>query len=54
MNGETMLVTGGLLGHRRAESTVRYAHLNDAFLLKAAEKVARQIQGWMAAPHTHA
>ncbi|MGQ0621393.1 MAG: tyrosine-type recombinase/integrase [Panacagrimonas sp.] len=54
MNGETMLVTGALLGHRKAESTVRYAHLNDAFLLKAAEKVARQIQGWMAAPHTRA
>lgn len=48
MAGESLLITGALLGHRRAESTMRYSHLNDSFLLKAADKVGKQIHAWMA------
>ncbi|MEM7043390.1 MAG: site-specific integrase [Pseudomonadota bacterium] len=43
MNGETLYMTGKLLGHRHAGSTHRYAHLSDDFLLEAAERVAAAI-----------
>jgi len=39
MNGETLHMTGKLLGHRHAGSTQRYAHLSDDYLLEAAERV---------------
>lgn len=47
MAGESLLITGALLGHRRAESTMRYSHLNDSFLLRAADKVGSRIHTWM-------
>ena len=40
MNGQSLLVAGRLLGHRRATSTNRYARLNDVTLSEAAERVA--------------
>ena len=43
MNGESLRVTGRLLGHRRASTTNRYVHLDDATLSQAAERVARAI-----------
>ena len=43
MNGESLHVTGRLLGHRRASTTNRYVHLDDATLSQAAERVARAI-----------
>ena len=40
MNGESLHVAGRLLGHRRATTTNRYVHLDDATLSQAAERVA--------------
>ena len=45
MNGESLHVAGRLLGHRRASTTNRYVHLDDATLSQAAERVAVTIQG---------
>ena len=39
MNGESLHVAGRLLGHRRASTTNRYVHLDDATLWQAAERV---------------
>ena len=44
MNGESLHMTGRLLGHRRAATTNRYAHLDDATLSEAAERVAKAIK----------
>ncbi len=44
MNGESLHVAGRLLGHRRASTTNRYVHLDDATLSQAAERVALAIQ----------
>ncbi len=43
MQGESLIVTGKLLGHRHTATTERYAHLTDHFLLEAAERVAGNI-----------
>ena len=43
MNGESLHMTGRLLGHRRAATTNRYAHLDDTTLNGAAERVANAI-----------
>ena len=43
MNGESLHVAGHLLGHRRASTTNRYVHLDDATLSQAAERVAAAI-----------
>ena len=43
MNGESLHVAGRLLGHRRASTTNRYVHLDDATLGEAAERVARAV-----------
>lgn len=43
MRGETLQMAGKLLGHRRLQSTERYAHLDDGFLLAAAERVSARI-----------
>ena len=43
MNGESLHMAGRLLGHRRAATTNRYAHLDDATLSEAAERVALAI-----------
>lgn len=40
MNGESLHMAGRLLGHRRAATTNRYAHLHDATLIEAAERIA--------------
>ena len=45
MNGESLHVTGRLLGHRRATTTNRYVHLDDATLSQAADRLAVAIQG---------
>lgn len=39
MSGETLAMTGQLLGHRSPISTERYAHYDGAFLSSAAERV---------------
>ena len=39
MAGENLLLAGRLLGHRRHRTTASYAHLDDAHLIEAAEKV---------------
>ena len=43
MNGESLHMAGRLLGHRRAATTNRYAHLDDNALSEAAERVATAI-----------
>ena len=43
MNGESLHMAGRLLGHRRAATTNRYAHLDDVTLSEAAERVAHAI-----------
>ncbi len=43
MQGESLMITGKLLGHRHTGTTERYAHLTDHFLLEAAERVADRI-----------
>jgi len=45
MNGESLHVAGRLLGHRRASTTNRYVHLDDATLGEAAERVERKLRG---------
>lgn len=49
MKGESLHVTGRLLGHRRA-TTNRYAHLDDATLSQAAERVTMAIEGRLRYP----
>jgi len=44
-NGESLHIAGRLLGHRRATTTNRYVHLDDATLSQAAERVAVAIHG---------
>ncbi len=44
MNGESLHVAGRLLGHRRASTTNRYVHLDDATLSQAAERVAAAVE----------
>ena len=44
MNGESLYTTGRLLGHRSPTTTNRYAHLDDATLGEAAERVAAAVQ----------
>ena len=44
MNGKSLHVAGRLLGHRRATTTNRYVHLDDATLRQAAEWVAMTIR----------
>ena len=39
MSGENLPLVGKLLGHRRHRTTAGYAHLADAHLVEAAEKV---------------
>ena len=44
MNGESLHMAGRLLGHRRAATTNRDAHLDDATLSEATERVAGAIE----------
>ena len=43
MTGENLPLVGKLLGHRRHRTTAGYAHLDDAHLVEAAERVGRFI-----------
>ena len=43
--GETVLTIGRLLGHRDPETTLKYTHLSDATLRKAAETVGAVLGG---------
>ena len=43
--GETVLAIGRLLGHRRAETTMKYIHLADAMVREAAETVGAALGG---------
>ena len=43
MSGENLPLVGKLLGHRRHRTTAGYAHLDNAHLVQAAEKVGRII-----------
>ena len=49
MNGESLHVAGRMLGHRRASTTNRYVHLDDAALSAAAERVAVALERRLAA-----
>ena len=53
MNGESLHVAGRLLGHRRASTTNRYVHLDDATLRLAAERVAEKIGQMLSSSHRH-
>ena len=41
--GESLTMIGRLLGHRRVETTVRYAHLARESVKKSAERIAVSI-----------
>jgi integrase len=43
LSGETLTMTGRLLGHASLHSTQRYAHLDGSILVKASEKVSKEI-----------
>ena len=43
--GETVLAIGRLLGHRKAETTLKYIHLADAMVRDAAETVGAALEG---------
>ena len=46
--GDSLFLVGKLLGHKRASSTERYAHLGDDPLRAAADRIAGQIAAAMA------
>ena len=43
--GETVLAIGRLLGHRRAETTLKYTHIADAMVRDAAESIGAALEG---------
>jgi len=43
MAGESLFTVSRLLGHRRVQTTARYAHLADSSLLDGAEKIGAAI-----------
>ena len=45
--GEGLPIIGRLLGHRQAETTARYAHLDRGAVRKSAERVASRIAGYI-------
>jgi integrase len=47
-SGESLLILRTLLGHRRASTTERYAHLGDDPVKRAADRAASSIAGWLA------
>ena len=44
MSGESLHVAGRLLGHRPANTTNRYVHLDDATLSQTSERIAIAIE----------
>ncbi len=47
-DGESLLIVRALLGHKRASTTERYAHLADDPVKRAADRAASAIAGWLA------
>jgi hypothetical protein len=47
-SGESLYVTGKVLGHRKARSTKRYAHLPDDPIRAAADRAAGRIAARLA------
>ncbi|MEO0831599.1 MAG: site-specific integrase, partial [Pseudomonadota bacterium] len=47
LSGESLFMTGKLLGHRNPRSTERYAHLDGSTLREASEKIAAEIETMM-------
>ena len=47
MSGENLPLVGKLLGHRRHSTTAGYAHLADAHLVEAAERIGSRIAAIM-------
>ncbi len=45
--GESLLVVRSLLGHKRASTTERYAHLADDPVKRAADRASSDIAGWL-------
>ena len=43
--GETVLAIGRLLGHRKAETTLKYIHLADSMVQDAAETIGAALEG---------
>ena len=43
MSGENLVSISKMLGHRRIETTIRYAHLDDRHLLRAADRISQHI-----------
>jgi len=47
-SGDSLLIVRALLGHKRASTTERYAHLADDPVKRAADRAASKIAGWLA------
>lgn len=47
-SGESLLIVRALLGHKRASTTERYAHLGDDPVKSAADRAASAIADWLA------
>jgi integrase len=47
-SGESLLIVRALLGHKRASTTERYAHLGDDPVKRAADRAAHNIASWLA------
>jgi site-specific recombinase XerD len=48
LSGESLYMTGKLLGHRRPQSTERYAHLSGPALATASDAVSAKIEKLLA------
>lgn len=44
MNRETLPMIGGLLGRAKARSTSRYAHLEEGYLIDAADQIGAAVE----------
>ena len=53
-SGESLFVTGKVLGHRKARSTERYAHLADDPIRAAADRAAGRIAAALASTNSDA
>ena len=45
MNGESVRTLGRLLGHEKASTTLKYAHLSDATVREAVDALAPVLAG---------
>ena len=48
MTGESLAVTGKLLGHRKHETAEIFEHLDDQYLASTAERVSAVLSSWLA------